>query len=42
VIAAHLGLTKTGRATSAVLDINDPHRIELRWTLIDQHEWAGE
>jgi hypothetical protein len=36
--AVLLGRTKTGRATVAVLDINDPHRIELRQTLIDQHE----
>jgi hypothetical protein len=25
-----------------VLDINDPHRIELRQTLIDQIEWPGD
>jgi hypothetical protein len=24
-----------------LLDINGPHRIQLRQTLIDQHEWPG-
>ncbi len=40
--AVLIGLTKTGRVTVAVLDINDPHRIELRQTLIDQIEWPGD
>ncbi len=40
--AVLIGRTKTGRVTVAVLDINDAHRIELRQTLIDQHEWPGD
>ena len=37
-----IGRTSVGRATVAVLDINDLHRIELRQVLIDQREWTGD
>jgi len=37
--AVLIGRTRCGRATIAVLDINDHGRVELRQTLIDQGEW---
>jgi hypothetical protein len=37
-----VGRTKTGRATVAVLDMNEPYRIALREALIDQEEWPGD
>jgi hypothetical protein len=40
--AVLLGQTKTGRATVAVLDINDPYRVELREVLRGQEETLGE
>jgi hypothetical protein len=36
-----VGLTQTGRATIAVLDINNPERVELREHLIEAGEFAG-
>jgi HNH endonuclease len=39
--AVLVGRTRTGRATVAVLDMNEPHRVRLRQALIDQHEWPG-
>ncbi|MBL8864982.1 MAG: HNH endonuclease [Gemmataceae bacterium] len=38
--ATLLGRTRIGRATVAVLDINDPLRVELRQTLLDEGEWS--
>jgi hypothetical protein len=40
--AVLLGRTQTGRATLAVLDINDPQRVQLRQVLLDEGEWADE
>lgn len=37
-----VGLTQTGRATIAVLDSNDPQRIEFRQRLIDEGEWLED
>ena len=37
--AVLVGRTKTGRATVAALDINDPQRVELRQKLIENGEW---
>jgi hypothetical protein len=34
-----LGRTQSGRATIAVLDINDRQRVILRQILIDAGEW---
>ena len=34
-----VGRTQTGRATIAVLDMNDPQRIELRQALMDDDDW---
>jgi hypothetical protein len=35
------GRTQIGRATIAVLGINDPQRVELRQMLMDEGEWVG-
>jgi hypothetical protein len=40
--AVLVGRTQTGRATIAVLDINDPQRIELRQTLMESGDWPEE
>lgn len=40
--AVLIGRTQTGRATVAVLDINDPHRVQLRQTIVDQGEWPAD
>lgn len=37
-----VGRTQTGRATIAVLDINDPQRVELRQMLMDDGDWPVE
>jgi hypothetical protein len=37
--AVLVGRTQIARATIAVLDINDPQRVELRQTLRDEDEW---
>jgi hypothetical protein len=37
-----LGRTKTGRATVAVLAINDPQRIEVRQILVENGEWPED
>jgi len=37
-----VGRTQSGRATIAVLDINDPKRVELRQVLIDADEWSED
>ena len=34
-----IGRTQIGRATLAVLDVNDPQRVELRQTLMDDGDW---
>ncbi len=34
-----IGRTQTGRATVAVLNINDPKRIEIRQLLMDNEDW---
>jgi hypothetical protein len=36
------GRTQIGRATVAVLNINEPQRIELRRMLMDQGEWPDD
>jgi putative hemolysin len=36
------GRTQTGRATIAVLDINDPNRVRLRQALMDAGEWPED
>ena len=36
------GRTQTGRATIAVLDINDHQRVELRLTIMDEGEWPDD
>ena len=40
--AVLVGRTQTGRATIAVLDINDPQRVQLRQTLMDEGEWPDD
>ena len=40
--AVLVGRTQTGRATAAVLDVNDPGRVRLRQALIDDGEWPGD
>ncbi len=37
--AVLIGRTQTGRATIAVLAINDPHRAELRQIIMDDGDW---
>jgi hypothetical protein len=37
-----VGRTQTGRATIAVLNMNDPQRVELRKILMDAGEWQDE
>ena len=37
-----VGQTQTGRATVAVLGINDPNRVQLRQALMDQEEWPAD
>lgn len=37
-----VGRTRTGRATVAVLNINDPLRVQLRQLLMDAGEWPGD
>ena len=37
-----VGRTKTGRATVAVLDMNDPDRVELRRILMEEGEWPED
>jgi hypothetical protein len=37
-----VGRTQMGRATIAVLDINDPQRVELRRTLMDEGDWPDD
>jgi len=37
-----VGLTKSGRATIAVLDINEPQRVQLRSGLMDEGEWLED
>jgi len=37
-----LGRTPTGRATIAVLNMNDPQRVELRQLFMDAGEWPDE
>lgn len=34
------GMTKIGRATVAVLDMNEPQRVQLRFALIDAGDWT--
>jgi hypothetical protein len=36
------GRTQTGRATIAVLDVNDPQRVELRQILLANAEWPDD
>ena len=36
------GRTQTGRATIAVLDINNPQRAELRQVLMEEGEWPED
>ena len=37
-----IGLTKSGRATIAVLDMNEPQRVQLRSRLMDEGEWPSD
>lgn len=37
-----VGRTQTGRATVAVLDVNEPQRVALRLELLDQDEWPAD
>jgi hypothetical protein len=37
-----VGRTPVGRATIAVLDINNPRRVELRQLLMDEGEWPTD
>jgi len=37
-----VGRTQIGRATVAVLNINDPQRVELRRAVMDQREWPDD
>jgi hypothetical protein len=37
-----VGRTQTGRATIAVLNINDPRHLGLRQTLMDAGKWPEE
>ena len=34
-----LGLTPTGRATVELLNMNEPERLEMRETLLENGEW---
>ncbi len=40
--AVLMGRTQTGRATVAVLDINDPQHVELWQTIMDDGDWPGD
>jgi hypothetical protein len=40
--AVLVGRTQTGRATVAVLDMNDPNRVELRQILMDEGDWPED
>jgi hypothetical protein len=40
--AVLIGRTQTGRATIAVLNINDPNRVNLRQALMDEGEWLED
>lgn len=40
--AVLVGRTRVGRATVAVLNINDPQRVELRQTLMGAGEWPED
>jgi hypothetical protein len=40
--AVLVGRTQTGRATVAVLNINDPRRVQLRQILMDNGEWPDD
>jgi hypothetical protein len=37
-----VGRTQIGRATAALLDMNDPRRVKLPQMLIDQGDWPGD
>jgi hypothetical protein len=37
-----VGRTQTGRATIAVLDVNEPQRVELRKILMANAEWPDD
>jgi hypothetical protein len=37
-----VGRTQIGRATIAVLDINDPQRVELRQILMAEGNWPDD
>ena len=37
-----VGRTQTGRATVAVLDMNDPQRVELRQMVMDDGDWPED
>ena len=37
-----VGRTQTGRATIAVLDVNDPQRVELPRGLMDNEDWPDD
>ena len=37
-----LGRTQTGRATVAVLDVNEPQRVELRRAIMDDGDWPND
>jgi acyl dehydratase len=37
-----VGRTQTGRATVAVLDMNDPGRVELRQVLMRIDDWLPD
>jgi len=37
-----VGRTQIGRATIAVLDINNPQHVELRQTMMDHGDWPSE
>ena len=37
-----VGRTQPGRATIAVLNINDPKRVEMRQILMDEQEWLKD
>ena len=40
--AVLVGRTQIGRATVAVLDINDPQRVELRQKVMDDGDWPDD
>jgi len=40
--AVLVGRTLTGRATIAVLDVNNPRRVQLRQILMDSGEWPAD